>query len=93
MSQKIEARKFYRAKKPVRCSDGGFNDRCVLWVSTDGQKVQYDSPTVGNGRHYPTVTLEKFLKWMGKEITKEEYLNTKPAVQNRGQEESEGKQS
>jgi hypothetical protein len=76
MSVKIEAGKFYRAKKPVRCLDGGFNDRRILWVSRDGTHVQYDSPSVCNGRRYPTVPLEKFLKWVGKEITQEEYMNT-----------------
>ena len=73
---KIERGKYYRAKKPVRCLDGGFNDRVILWVSGDRQKVQYDSPTIGNGRHYPIVPIERFLKWAGKEITKEEYENT-----------------
>ena len=77
---KIKTGHFYRAKNPVKCDDGGFNDRVVLWVSYSN--VQYDSPTVRQGRHYPTVTLEKFLKWAGKEITKEEYLN----IQSMGQE-------
>ena len=76
MSVKIETGKYYRAKKPVRCLDGGFNDRRILWVSRDGTQVQYDSPSVGNGRRYPTVPLEKFLKWVGKEITQDEYMNT-----------------
>lgn len=73
---KIEAGKFYRAKKPTKCEDGGFNDRHVLYVSRDGNRVQYDSPTIGQNRHYPTIELEKFLKWVGKEITKDEYMNT-----------------
>jgi hypothetical protein len=73
---KIEAGKCYRSKKPVKCLDGGFNDRRVLWVSHDGSKVQYDSPTIGQNRHYPTIVLEKFLKWAGKEITNTEYMNT-----------------
>ena len=73
---KIEAGKYYRAKKPTKCIDGGYNDRCVLYVSPDGSQIQYDSYTVGNSRHYPIITLEKFLKWVGKEITKEEYMNT-----------------
>jgi len=73
---KIEVGKYYRAKKPLKCADGGFNDRYILWVSLDGTKVQYNSYTVADGRHYPTVPIEKFLKWAGKEITKEEYMNT-----------------
>jgi hypothetical protein len=65
---------FYRAKKPVKVEDGGYNDRRVLWV--DHNRVQYDSPTIGNGRHYPTIPMEKFLSWVGKEITQEDYMNT-----------------
>ncbi len=80
MSLKIEVGKFYRAKKPKKCLDGGFNDRRVLWVRPDGTKIQYDSYSVANGRNYPTVTLEKFQQWAGKEITKEEYMNTKSEV-------------
>ena len=75
---KIEAGKYYRAKKPLKCLDGGFNDRVVLWVSTDGNRIQYNSYSVADGRHYPTVPLEKFQQWAGKEITKEEYMNTSP---------------
>jgi len=67
---------FYRAKKPIKCADGGFNDRRVLWISEDHTKVQYDSYSVGIGRNYPTISMEMFLKWAGKEITKEEYMNT-----------------
>lgn len=73
---KIEAGKYYRAKKPLKCLDGGFNDRHVLWVSADGTQVQYNSYNVAIGRHYPTVSIEQFLKWAGHEITKEEYVNT-----------------
>lgn len=32
-------------------------------------KVQYDSPSVKPGKNYPTITLTKFLKWAGKDIT------------------------
>jgi hypothetical protein len=72
----LKAGCYYRAKKPRRLFDGGFNDRKILWISKDGEKVQYDSPTIGIGRHYPTVSMERFLKWVGKEITKEDYINT-----------------
>lgn len=67
---------YYRAKKPKRCGDGGFNDRRVLWLSRDRTQVQYDSYTVADGRRYPTVEMAKFLNWVEKEITKEEYMNT-----------------
>ena len=76
---KIEAGKYYRAKKPTKCLGGGYNDRCVLYVSPDGSQIQYDSYTVSNGKHYPTIPLEKFLKWASKEITKDEYMNTDEA--------------
>lgn len=67
---------FYRAKKPRKVIDGGYDDRRILWISQDGFRIQYDSPTISNGRHYPTIPTERFLKWVGKEITKEEYMNT-----------------
>jgi len=73
---KLEARKYYRAKKPRRIIDGGFNDRYILWISKDGRSIQYDSPTIGIGRLHPTVPIEKFLKWVGREITHEDYMNT-----------------
>jgi hypothetical protein len=73
-AEDIKQGQFYRAKKPVKVSDGGYNDRAILWVSTDFSKIQYDSPTIGQGRHYPTIPMEKFLSWAGKEITKDEYL-------------------
>ena len=69
---------FYRAKKPRKVIDGGYDDRRILWVSQDQLSIQYDSPTVGNGRRYPTIPMERFLKWVGKEVTKEEYMNTSP---------------
>jgi len=72
----LKAGAYYRAKKPRKVIDGGFNDRRILWISADREKVQYDSPTVVFARHYPTVSTERFLKWVGKEITKEDYMNT-----------------
>jgi hypothetical protein len=67
---------FYRAKKPRKLFDGGYDDRKVLWISNDKRSVQYDSPTIGLGRHYPTVPIDKFLKWVGREITREAYIST-----------------
>jgi len=72
----LKAGSYYRAKKPRKVIDGGFNDRRILWISADRTKVQYDSPTVAFARHYPTVPIEKFLKWVGTEITKEDYMDT-----------------
>lgn len=31
--------------------------------------VQYDSPSVKHGKNYPKISLTKFLKWAGKEVT------------------------
>ncbi len=72
----IHAGKYYRAKNPRRTLDGGYNDRRIIYVSRDRRHVQYDSYTVANGRNYPIILMEKFLSWAGKEITKEEYMNT-----------------
>lgn len=68
----IQVGKTYRAKKPTRYfyfSVGEvFNDRTVLWISPDRTKVQYDGPAVKMGRHYPTVPMDKFVKWAGQQI-------------------------
>lgn len=77
---KIVAGKFYRAKKPRRTDDGGYNDRYVLWISRDGRSIQYDGPTVAIGRHRPIVPIENFKSWAGSEITKEDYMNTSPKI-------------
>ena len=39
----------------------------VIW----DYKIQYDSPALKFGKKYPSITLTKFLKWAGKEITDE----------------------
>lgn len=68
----IERGRTYRAKKPSRAG-GVFvplvNDRTV--ISTNGNVVQYDSPSVARGRHYPTVTIEKFRRWAARDVTDE----------------------
>lgn len=67
----IMPRRVYEAKRPAAAS--GFpplyNDRQVQWVSSDRTLVQYDSPTIRDGRRYPTTTMEKFLKWAGQDVT------------------------
>ena len=58
----------YEAKKPQRVGWMRFlNDRQVVFCGNG--IVQYDSPSVGLGRHYPKTTMEKFLKWAGKDVT------------------------
>jgi hypothetical protein len=68
----IKPHRCYEAKKPAVASDGVVqfvNDRQVLWVSTFRDQVQYNSPSVKFGRHYPKVTMEKFLKWAARDVT------------------------
>jgi len=40
----------------------------IIEMKTD-YIVQYDSPTVKNGKHYPTMPMEKFLAWVGADVT------------------------
>ena len=58
----------YSAKHPRDCW-GNFNDRQIAWISSCGDSVQYDSPTVRTGRHLPTVSMDKFLRWADKDVT------------------------
>ncbi|KGC03547.1 hypothetical protein DM81_3450 [Burkholderia multivorans] len=64
----------WRAKRPKAA--GPFfarliNDRQIVWVDSLGTTIQYDSPTVAPGRHYPKVSREAFEKWAGREVTDE----------------------
>ncbi|MFA5489186.1 MAG: hypothetical protein WC284_08195 [Candidimonas sp.] len=45
-----------------------YDDRHVLFISKDGKKVQYDSISVGIGRHYPTIDIEQFLGWAKEKV-------------------------
>ena len=67
----IERGHIYRAKKPKKVEylfqPAFYNDRQVLYVSDT--RVQYDSPTVRNGRKYPTVDRDKFEAWAGSDVT------------------------
>ncbi|WP_232916447.1 hypothetical protein [Pseudomonas viridiflava] len=62
----------YRAKRPAMAG-GGFspfiNDRTIVWMNNDASVVQYDGPSVANGRRYPKVTAEAFLKWASHDVT------------------------
>lgn len=70
----IQVNKTYRAKRPRKGRDLFNNlaecmdDRTVLWISRDRTKVQYDHPFISIGRHYPTTTMERFLKWAKEEV-------------------------
>ena len=60
--------KTFRGKRFLENPFIGNNDRHVLWVSGDKKKVQYNSDTVTNGRHYPTVSMLQFCKWAKEEV-------------------------
>lgn len=62
----IQKGRVYRAKKPGN-TGGYYNDRQVLYIGID--TVQYDGPAVGMGRHYPTVSMEKFKAWAAEDVT------------------------
>ena len=57
----------YRAKRFKQSGFGTNNDRVILHIGSDS--VQYDSDTVRTGRHYPSVSFEKFLKWAKEDVT------------------------
>lgn len=60
----------YRAKKPKGCSFPPLcDDRQIKWIG--GDQVQYDSPSVQNGRRYPTISRDKFLAWVDRDVTDE----------------------
>ena len=60
----------YRAKKPACVRSCGMtNDRTVIYIGVT--EVQYDGPAVATGRHYPRVTIEKFIEWAGHDVTDE----------------------
>lgn len=43
------------------------NDRQIIWKGIT--QVQYNSDSVRNGRHFPRVTIEAFLKWADRRLT------------------------
>jgi hypothetical protein len=70
----IKTGKTYRSKRPAPAGSifqPYFNDRQVIWCSHEANLLQYDSPSVALGRKYPKVTIDKFLKWVGKDVTDE----------------------
>lgn len=67
----IQIGRVYSAK---RSSALGFfepllNDRAVRWIDSGRTLVQYDGPSVAQGRKYPVVTMEKFLSWARADVT------------------------
>ncbi len=68
----IKLNHIYRAKNPRKVTQlfrHFFNDREVIYISQNRQVVQYDSPSLKNGSKYPKVSMEKFLKWAGSDVT------------------------
>ncbi len=68
----LQVGKVYRAKKPLPAGtmfSQFFNDRQIVWMSLDGQIIQYDGPAVAIGRRLPKVTREKFEKWAEIDVT------------------------
>ena len=55
----------YRAKRHKECL-GFTNDRTIVWMSDT--TVQYNSDTVKIGRHYPRISIERFLRWAKEKV-------------------------
>lgn len=62
----------YRAKRFRESPFGGVtNDRTILWMNSERTEVQYDSPALPMGRHYPTVAADAFLRWAKERLPSE----------------------
>ena len=60
--------RIYSAKRKLPCCFPPLlNDRQIIWMN--GDSLKYDSPTVGFCKHYPLITVEKFLKWAKEDVT------------------------
>lgn len=70
-SKDLQVGRCYRAKRPARIGlfPSLINDRQIKWIG--GDQVQYDSPSVKDGRRYPVVKIEAFLKWADRDVTDE----------------------
>jgi hypothetical protein len=71
-SADIAVGKLYRGKRPRKNFwTGDYDDRVVLYIDRLRTTVQYDSVAIRDGRHYPKVTMERFLKWAKHEVSPE----------------------
>lgn len=61
----------YEAKRPkaIGLVEPLIDDRMIVWMGLT--EVQYDSPSVRFGRRLPKVSKDAFLKWAGRDVTKE----------------------
>jgi hypothetical protein len=62
-ADQIVVGKTYRAKRPTYNFYREPNDRTVVWMGES--QVQYDGPSIPNGRRLPIVPMAAFLKWAG----------------------------
>lgn len=69
--EELKINHVYEAKKPkvANILTGYLNDRMILFIGINF--VQYDSPTVKNGRTYPKIPIDTFMKWVGRDVTAE----------------------
>jgi hypothetical protein len=67
----IQIGKTYRAKRFRKSIFGFNNDRRILWISENRTMIQYDSDTVADGRLFPIISMEQFLKWVKCEVIAE----------------------
>ena len=76
-AEDIQTGKTYRAKHPRKLSvvlvgDPKIDDRTVLWVSPERNRVQYDGPAARLRRRFPLLRMKKFLQWASHPIDAEE---------------------
>ena len=62
-AEDIHVHGVYRGKRR------GVSDRFVMFISSDRSVVQYDSDAVRIGQHFPSVSMDKFLRWAKEEIS------------------------
>jgi len=64
----IHIGKAYRGKKSRKIKETNiYDDRLVIWISKDNSRVQYSSAS-GFDKHYPSTSMDKFLRWVKKEL-------------------------
>lgn len=72
-SEDVRVGRLYRGRRPHQNPfTQEWDDRIVLHVDRLGVNVQYDSTSVRNGRRYPSVAMEKFLRWASHEVCQRE---------------------
>jgi len=78
----LKVGRVYRGKRPrgIGLFPPLCDDRQIIHIGLD--TIQYDSPSVSGGRHYPKVSRERFEKWASHDVTdqlpKGEWVNYPP---------------